>query len=355
MTDVSALEFQTLTDYYLSQKDDNMPALRKIAVEQKVTFSYEWFLHKHMRCETAASYNFTTYTCLIQADPKYYGNYIDIMLNKLDVKEEVVETCLEYIRSGLLPYQLWIDKVISDLGDTEYYSRASLPSLLLVYLCQTMRTSLIGYMKLHKALLEQPLDEDLKDVVSLAYSQYIEVPKKVKEQYMNNFKSDNEVIRRKFMDAELQLFATTLIDMTQFPIMLDVVEKMEKGEVPPGTQFWTPPLMPIPPIENNSRLELSLDSDEEDIVELEIEPEPVKATYTKPEPVEYKGTDVKEYIVEKVALQGSHRVMSRNKFKTKAEAENFIEDVFNAVPSIVNSFMFTINGTPYKIKGYTKQ
>ena len=335
------LQFQTLVDYYRNNKVENISLLTKLGIEEDIAFSYEWFIHKYMRQETKESLNFATYTCLIQAKPEYYGNYVDYMIEKVGIPEEVLETCLTYIRSGLIPYKLWVDKLISDVNNTEYYSHNSVPGMLLVYLNIVMRTSIIGYLKAHKALCETELSPEIQSVVDLAYTMYMGLPKALKNDYMKLFKSEKENDRRKLSDYELSLFGCTLIDMSSCPISLDLIKAIEDGKIPANSKFWEEPMTGVPceRIINRSRVQI-LEADEEvpvsDMKELHIESE------NNDEVVEPT-----EFIVEKVAKNGSNRVMSRNKFETREAAENFIEDVLSAVPSITDSFMFTINSVPY--------
>ena len=355
--ETDSLIFNSLVEHYLANKVENLPLLKKFAIEQDVSFAYEWFIHKHMRMETQESFNFSTYTCLIQAEPEYYGNYIEVMLDKINIPEEIIEQCLQYIRTGEIPYQLWINKLIADLRGSDYYSKHSIPGMLLVYLCKTMRVSLVGYMKLYKALSEADLDEELQNVISVAHAMYMDLPKDWKEAYMRLFSAEDEELRRKFADNELTLFTETLIDMTQYPLNLQMLEDIEKGKLPAGSIFWSEPPYKPEPLINRSRIPLGVKVPTEaqgtgmtdfrnlfddnksvsliaDLVQDEVTEEP----------------KVTEYIVEKVALRGSKRAMSRNKFNTEEEAERFIEDVVNAVPDIIKSFQFTINGNPYILK-----
>ena len=138
-------EVDSLVNYYVSRKVDPLPAIKQAIIRQNVAFSYEWFVNMHMRIDTPEAWAFSTYRCLIQALPEYYGNYIEIMRDEFHVNEETIEKCLRHIRSGLIPYQIWIDKVISDIkGGGDYYGLQTVPSIVFVYLLKTMRTSIIG-------------------------------------------------------------------------------------------------------------------------------------------------------------------------------------------------------------------
>lgn len=363
MTEKSILEFDSLVDYYIANKVEALPLLKKLVIKQEISFSYEWSIHKHMRQETQESFNFSTFICLIQAEPKYYGNYVECMIEDFKVPEEVIEKCLQHIRSGEVPYQIWIDKCISDLKGSDFYSQTSVPGMLLVYLMKTMRTSIIGYMKLHKALIEEDLSDEIQEAVNAAYIMYSELPKEWKEAYMKLFNTDNERLRRKFHDNELSLFAETLIDMTQYPLNMQLLLAIENGERPASETFWNEPMFkPQGPI-NRSRI--VLEEDEEVPIDLRtgmgdfrelfddndsmaIVSDLVEDTKeSTPEPVVKEPT---EYIVEKVAIRGSSRVMSKNKFDSIEKAEGFIEDVVNAVPDILKSFEFRINGKPYVLE-----
>lgn len=335
----ASLQFNSLVDHYLSQKVEGLSAIKSLAIKQAVSFSYEWFIHKFMRQETTESFNFATFACLIQAEPKYYGNYIEAMIEDHNISESVIETCLQHIRSGFIPYQIWIDKLIADLKGSDYYSTASARSMLLVYLCKSMRISLIGYMKMHKALIDAGLDEKIMDVVYTAHALYLDLPKEYKDNYMLDFKHEDEGVRRSFVDNELQLFRETLIDMTSCPINLQKIEDIESGKLSANTDFWDEPAFPAQPLINRSRAPMSVELSDDEKAELD---KPVDEIEENEAPVK-----TAEYVVEKVALRGSNRVLSTNKFTTEVEAENFIEDVVNAVPDIVNSFKFTINGMDY--------
>ena len=332
------LQFQSLTDYYRSRKAENISLFTKVALEEQVSFAYEWLVHKYMKQETEESLNFATYVCLIQTEPEYYGNCIEYIIDKIGVSEEIVELCLFYIRSGVIPYKIWIDKLLADVNNSEYYRDDSIPGLLLVYLNMAMRTSLIGYLKAHKALCEAGLPEDVQSAVDLAYTMYMSLPKAVKDDYMKLFKSEKEADRIRLSDCELNLFSLTLIDMVSCPISLDKVRAIESGELPSGAIFWDEPMGGVPRefIVNKSRAQVLKPDEVISMEDFNDEPEEIE--------------EETEFVVEKVAKHGSNRVMSRRSFTSKIEAENFIEDVINAVPSITESFVFTINKVPYKGK-----
>ena len=356
----SILNYDTLVDYYLANKVQNISLLKQLAIKEIVSFQYEWFIHKHMRMETKESFNFSTYICLIQAEPEYYGNFIDVMINDIKVDEDIIEKCLQYIRSGFIPYQIWIDKVIADLKGSDYYSETSVSGMLLVYLMKTMQTSILGYLKLHKALLEADISDEINNVVYTANAMFLQLPKEIKDRYMEMFTTEDNNLRDKFMDNELSLFTETIIDMTQYPINLQALLSIERGEVPPNTQFWDEPMVKPAPIINRSRNKLSINiEDAGDITKNTGMGNFMNfITPDKNDETVIMGTDttepvkpvVNEYIVEKVAVDSSSRVMSKNKFKTEDEAISFVEDVVQAVPDVTNYFKFRINGTEYTPK-----
>ena len=352
------LNYDTLVEYYLANKVQNISLLKKLAIKETVSFQYEWFIHKHMRMETKESFNFSTYVCLIQAEPEYYGNFIEVMIDDIGIDEDVIEKCLQYIRSGFIPYQIWIDKVIADLKGSDYYSKTSVEGMLLVYLMKTMQTSILGYLKLHKALIDADISDEINNVVYTANAMFLQLPKDIKDKYMEMFTTEDNDLRDKFMDNELSLFTETLIDMTQYPINLQTLMSIERGEVPATTQFWDEPMIKPAPIINRSRNKLSVSAEDSgDITKNTgmgnfmnfITPDNNDNDETV-----IMGTEpakvVDEYIVEKVAVDSSSRVMSKNKFKTKDEAINFVEDVVQAVPDVTNYFKFRINGTEYTPK-----
>lgn len=329
------LNFSSLVDYYINNKVQNISLVKKLVIKQEISFSYEWFIHKHMRSETPESYNFSTYICLIQAEPEYYGNYIEMMIEDFKVPAEIIEKCLQNIRSGFIPYQIWIDKCISDLKGSDYYSKTSVAGMLLVYLMRTMKTSILGYMKLHNALLEASIDDDLLEVVAVANAMFLQMPKELKDDYMQRFSSEDESVRRAFCDNELMLFTETIIDMTQYPLSMQMLLAIENGKLPEDSDFWVTPMVQPAPIVNRSRIALKVEETEE-------VPEEVTETVEE--------TPVTEYLVEKVATDSSNRVMSKNTFDSEGDAVQFIEDVVNAVPDITNYFQFRINGVPYTPK-----
>lgn len=362
--DVDSLQFNSLVEHYLAKKVENLPLVKKLAIDQAVSFQYEWFIHKYMRTETAESFDFATYVCLIQAEPKFYGNYIEAMLENHDIPEATIEKCLQHIRSGILPYSIWINKVVSDIKGSDYYSKASIPGMLLVYLCKTMRTSVMGYLKLHKALTDLGYeDKAITDVIDTAYAMFMDLPKDWKEAYMRMFNSEDPALQRKFWDNELTLFTETLIDMTQYPLNIALLEAIENGTIPTGSTFWDEPMMKPAPITNRSRTPIesaekpaednsnggmtdfrSMFNDNDSIALIQDILDDEEATVVDEEP--------KEFVVEKVRIDngGNKRPMSRKVYPTREEAEQFIEDAVDAVPDVINYFSFTINGELYQLK-----
>ena len=390
-------EMNSLIDYYRRHaKVDPLSAIKSTIIRQEISFSYEWYINMHMRIDSIDSWAFSTFRCLIQAEPEYYGNYIDMMIEEFKVPEEVIEKVLQHIRSGLIPYQLWINKVISDIkGGGDYFSKQSVESLVFTYLLRTMRTSIIGYMKLYKALLDENngVPDKVKDMVGAAHIYFSEMPLVLKQEYMDAFTSENETVRHAFQDNELSLFTETLIDMLRHPLNLQAYLDIEKGEAPPFSRFWAEPQLALPPIINRSRGNVDRDK-----INMEREraglpqltggmlpfdqyllgygpngetPEQMREKLREQlrregiSEAEFFGNGENEdaddedfndfedfdeteefeeieFVVEKVAKDSSNRVMSRTTFQTKPEAEDFIKTVTEAAPDMLRSFEFRI-------------
>ena len=370
-------EVDSLVNYYVSRKVDPLPAIKQAIIRQNVAFSYEWFVNMHMRIDTPEAWAFSTYRCLIQALPEYYGNYIEIMRDEFHVNEETIEKCLRHIRSGLIPYQIWIDKVIADIkGGGDYYGIQTVPSIVFVYLLKTMRTSIIGYMKLYKALLDEEngISEEVKNMVFAAHIYFSEMPMELKQEYMEAFASEDPVIQRAFQDNELSLFSETLIDMLRNPLNLEKYIAIEKGDAPTFSKFWEEPLNMAAPLINKSRGQEVADSAAEERTKAGLprqkggmgsfaqdvlgygpngeSPEEMKRKIAElagnvdvaqsGEIMEEEPPEDAKYVVEKVAKDSSSRVMSRSSFNSKPEAEQFIKNVSDAAPDMLKSFEFQI-------------
>lgn len=378
-------DVSNLVEYYIKNNTmDPLPSLLQCAVKQNVSFAYEWFINMHMRIDTKESWYFSTYRCLVQAQPSLYGNYLKCMQDEFDVDEEVLNKVLTHIRSGLVPYQLWIDKLISDIQrGGEYFSKQSLPGLVLVYLMKTMRTSIIGYIKLHKALLdeENKIPDEVKDVVIMAHTIFLEMPKELKQEYMEAFASENPVIQRAFQDNELSLFSETLIDIMRNPIDPELCLSLLNGELPPFTKFWVEPVNTTQPIINRSRGNVDLQKIQEerlreglptlqggmlpfDTYVLGYSPDgespktaklkrKIKSGLFDENEIDKMVSEIDkesgavakkdvEYVVEKVAKDSSSRVMSKTSFETKPEAEKFIKTVTETAPDMLKVFEFRI-------------
>ena len=92
--DEDKVDLSSLVNYYLKRKVDPLPAVKRAIIRQNVALSYEWFVNTHMRIGTSASWDFSTFRCLIQALPEYYGNYIEVMIEDFEVKQETIEKSL---------------------------------------------------------------------------------------------------------------------------------------------------------------------------------------------------------------------------------------------------------------------
>jgi len=247
----------------LCQRTENMPVIQKLALKQKVSFHFEYTLHSYMRNEGAASNKFATYISLLETKPEYYGNVCDILLENF-VSEEVIEECLMYIRSGIIPYHLWIDKLMQDLKESFYYNHASVGGLLTVYLGKTLKASLIAFNKVVKVLEEEYCQEfsyeenpnagrmgikkeddkwqDVKDGIAFVKARALEMPQDLKEAYMKAFSTNDESERVKFLENETTIFTETLIDMLKYPFDQEVIDKMREGTASPFEDFWVTPM-----------------------------------------------------------------------------------------------------------------
>ena len=78
--------------------------------------------HSYMYNTGKASKEFATYLTFISSSPKYYGNICDILLDEF-VNETVIENCLKNIRAGLIPYDIWVNKLLEDIQDYSFYGR----------------------------------------------------------------------------------------------------------------------------------------------------------------------------------------------------------------------------------------
>ena len=256
VTDVSSL-------IALCQRTDNMPVIQKLALKQKVAFHFEYTLHSYMRNEGHPTNKFATYISLLETKPEYYGNVCDILTENF-VSEEVVEECLMYIRSGIIPYHLWTDKLVHDLKESFYYNQASIGGLLTVYLGKTLKASLIAFNKVVKVLEEEFCQEfsyddnpnagrlgikkeddkwqDVKDGIAFVKARALEYPQDLKEKYMKAFSTNDDSERVKFLENETTIFTETLIDMLKYPFDQEVIDRMQAGAASPFEDFWvTPP------------------------------------------------------------------------------------------------------------------
>lgn len=227
----------------LCQRTDDMSAIQKLALKQKVAFHFEYSLRSYMRNEGTPSNKFGAYISLLETKPQFYGNVCDILTENF-VSEEIVEECLMYIRSGVIPYQFWIDKLLMDLRESFYYGTASISGLLTVYLGMTLKTSLIAFNKVIKAL-EEDIDkynDDVKEAIEFNKIRALEIPQNMKEEYMHMFATNDESERVKFVENETKIFTKTLIDMLKFPFNHEIIEKMATGTVTPFEDFWVTPL-----------------------------------------------------------------------------------------------------------------
>lgn len=248
----------------LCHRTDNMSAIQQLALKQKVAFHFEFTLHSYMRNEGVASNKFATYISLLETKPEFYGNVCDILVDNF-VSESIVEECLLYIRSGIIPYHLWTDKLVHDLKGSFYYNQASIGGLLAVYLGKTLKASLIAFNKVIKVLEEEFCQEfsyednpnagrlgikkaddkwqDVKEAIAFVKARAFEYPQDLKEKYMKAFATNDDSERIKFQENETTIFTETLIDMLKYPFDHEVIEKMQEGTASPFEDFWiTPPM-----------------------------------------------------------------------------------------------------------------
>lgn len=365
----------SLVDYYLEHKVQPLPAIKKAIIKQNVAFAFEWYINQHMRINTKEAFVFSAFICLIQALPEYYGNYMEFMIEDCNVAKDDLEKILQHIRTGIIPYQIWVNKIISDIKmGGEYYSGPSVPGMVLVYLLKTMKTSIIGYMKLYKALMDDDkINDDIKEMVMAAHIYFSEMPQDLKEGYMKAFSSEDEKARRIFQDNELSLFSETLIDTLRLPLNLSKYIDIEEGKAPVFSQFWDTPLMQGGlKIVNRSRGDIEKEMAEERVKRRLPQSQGGMSNFAEyvlgygpngetPEEMQAKLAEAERYmaivngtadldedsantkfVVEKVAKEGSSRVMSKNTFDTKQEAEQFVKDVTDAAPDMLKSFNFRI-------------
>lgn len=238
----------------LCAREDNLPALQLIGMKQRVAFRFERMLHSYMYNCGKATAKFATYITLLETKPNVYGNVCDILTEF--VSEEVIEECLMYIRSGIIPYHVWTAKLLDDIQGSAFYNKESVAGMLTVYLGKTLRASLIAYHKAIKALEEEEskLSDDMKAGIEFIKTRYMEIPQDVREEYMNAFNTDDENMRRKFADNETSIFTETLVDMLSKPISQEALELAEQGQLGPYDIFWVePPFGGATPLVSNAR------------------------------------------------------------------------------------------------------
>lgn len=218
----------------------NLTLIEKVGIQQSANFNFERLVHKRNLINQEAAIKMSAYITIIQADPKLAGNYADVMIEDKLISEDCLEEVLRYVRMGVTPYHLWIEKIKADLELPSYaYTSASKIGMLTVYLMRTMRCSLIGYQKLRKAL-EEDLDEDspLRSVLTWTQARYSEIPQEFIDGYMRFANTDKKQERIDFQNNEVSLFSETLIDMLNYPIILDLVKAMEKQDKGLFSAIW---------------------------------------------------------------------------------------------------------------------
>ena len=225
--------------------NENISLINDIAIEQQVSFTFERILHKYMYNDSKESFVLGAYICLIKVDPALYGDYCKHLLNF--VSEETLNKALLHIKTGVIPYDIFVDKLLSDLNEDSYlYEKSSVGSMLAVFLLKTMRASLTAYNKAHKALMEDyhRYSDSIKRAIDMAYSWYLEYPVTLKEEYAKAFYAEYEDVqvaekeRIRFLDNELTIFSEVLADMVQLPLNMELIKAKEEGEIPQFAPVW---------------------------------------------------------------------------------------------------------------------
>lgn len=376
----------------LCAREENLPTLQVLGMKQRVAFRFERMLHSYMyNCGKATS-KFATYITLLETKPNIYGNVCDVLLDF--VSEDVIEECLMYIRSGIIPYHLWTDKLLEDIKGSAFYNNESVAGMLTVYLGKALRASLIAYHKAIKALEDEEhlLNDDMKAGIEFVKTRYMEIPQEVREEYMTAFNTDDEVKRRKFADNETTIFTETLVDMLQKPISQEALEAAEQGQLGPYDIFWVEPLFgggatlvsnargeggvatgvqpqqaqqqqqpagmgswlevigrgpngetaeEMKKREELRRMNLEKVLDKEDLELVDKVKEDVRELRQE-QPTRKIENVATQYKVEKVCKDSSQRVMSVNWFDTEEEAQEFVDELKENNPMMMRSFDFKI-------------
>lgn len=210
-------------------------------IKQEVAFTFERLVHNYMLKSSKEAKAYGTYLCLLNTlqREEMIGNYVEELLEFVD--EETIETILQYIRMGEIPYYLFVNKVLFDVKNCSgYNTKASASSLLLIMLLKTMRASLIAYNKLHKALMEEydSLDERIQQVVDFAYSWYLEYPQQLKNDYMKAMRPQTDKERHAMLVNEVSIFTEVLIDLFSNPLLIGKVERVSLGDLPRYATVW---------------------------------------------------------------------------------------------------------------------
>lgn len=380
----------------LCPRTDTLPAIQYIAMKHKVCLRFEHLLNKYLYIENKASYKFATYVTFLETPPELFGNVADILSENF-VPADVVEECLMYIRSGIVPYHIWTDKLLSDMKETFLYKKESLSGMVTIYLGKALKASLIAFNKAVNALEENEhtLSDDVKLGISVIKSRFREIPHEMKENYLKMYYTDDEVERRKFQDNEMSIFSETLINTLDYGFDDEVLKEMYEGKTNIFKDFWlsfgmsggvatynspsddqlvtsvntisggTSSTMGCwwtllgygpngeTPEEYERLLRLREHSEEMDDKILlglidETENNSTKdeiSTPQKTDQVPITNAKNLKYAVKKVTKDASHRVMSINWFNSKSEAEDFIDEVINSNPALGVSFDFQIESS----------
>lgn len=372
----------------LYPKADPLPILINTAIDQDVSFAFEFMKHSYIRNDNEYSRRFGAYLCLAKANPKYYGNYIERLLDF--VTEDDINEILRYIRSGLVPYKIWYEKLGEDLKSLWTVNQTSLPGMLTVYLMKTLRCSLIGFGKAVRYLKEEcNLCDELLQVVQLVETRNLEIPDFLRTEYARAFSATTEEERRMFQDNELTLFSEILEGQINFPLSINKIEKaMEidrddfrryvvdlwdtplnamgngaqvKASVPTGANAFLDEMtgnnnqrnVPLPPDPNHNMGIFALDvlgyewveEDEElDVTEEfnELPKAEQHAIMEEPKKLHKIENKPTQYVLKKVAKDSSSRVMSETWFNTKEEALKFKREIEDSNPEITRVFDFII-------------
>lgn len=207
--------------------------LKKIAIKQEVSSTFERFEHNYMLSNCKEGAMLGAYICLVQANPEYIGNYIQL-LREL-VPEEELGNAVGYFRMGEIPYYLFVNKAVADVKSTGgMYNKNSVGPYLASFLTKTMRASLIAYERLHTALMEDydTYSDDVKEAINFGKAWRARYSDRLVDEYYKAAHPETQDARKRFMSIELSIFTEVMLDMSNAKFNWGVIEAIEKGELP---------------------------------------------------------------------------------------------------------------------------